>query len=95
MESFSAGPNSISGAPKALHTEESIECRSNYSEQILLAPHQGCWHAVSGSRYPDQVGTALFRVERGAEDSDSEIGEVRGFVVQLDPANDAVLLQVL
>ncbi len=36
---------------------QAYECRSNYSEQILLAPRHGSW-VVPGKLCPDQVGTA-------------------------------------
>ena len=37
----------------------------------------------------------LFGVERRAENPDGEMGEVRGFVVELNPADHAVLLQII
>ena len=37
----------------------------------------------------------LFGVERGAQNSDGEMGEVRGFVVELNPTDDAMLLQII
>ena len=38
---------------------------------------------------------SLIGVERGPQHADSEVREMRGGVIQLDPSHDAVLLHVL
>jgi hypothetical protein len=37
----------------------------------------------------------LFCVQGCAQDADGEMGEVRGFVIELDPADDAMLFEVI
>src|ERR1700690_990225 len=38
---------------------------------------------------------SLFLVQRRAQHSDHEMGEVRSFIVELNPANHAMLLQII